>query len=189
MHHLTMLGVVVAGQTWVSRHWERMLAAHPGELDAYETGTLNIDLYVPGDWDRPLSWEPPRDEELSRSSHVKGVALLRKHCHKLGMRIGADFLNTGNYLHPDIVVTKIERLIDGVLQPNNVDVAGRVYYPGAFEHGYYGKMGKRTRIEVVSAVHLRAALSLETGHRVQATLQLTAPSPAPAGSSLTRPSI
>lgn len=173
MQQIILLGVVAPPcEGWATKNWPRMLVAHPGELTDFVPGTFNIDLHATGQWGTPVSWEPPDDEKYSWAARARPEAR------------EFDFVMWGNYLHPDVVVRSIEKIVSGSPHSNRVDVAGRIYYPGGLHPNHkYEKAGKRTRIELVSPVRLRDAIGLADGDRVRVLLEVTAPSPAPAGPS------
>lgn len=157
MERVILRGTVVSGEGWATKHgkWPCMLVAHADEvpdLSEYVLGTFNVNLV------EPKEWTPPRD------------ALCRTKARDRGYELSIDFLQCGNYIHPDLDVVRVNR------EPVN----GKLYYPGnqKLDKAEAPSPIKRPRIEIISKTKLREFLGLQDGEdglEVEVVIAVSAP--------------
>lgn len=132
---LSLHGTIKSDQGWVTTNWPRVLRAHAPTLDGFIPGTLNVQL--------ESIWVPPNDLEYFERARALG-----RERRQQGQTAddGVDFLECGNYIHPDITVVVIA----------GVAVHGLPYYAGSNTD----QKPTRNRLEFFSKEFIRGKLNL-----------------------------
>ena len=139
-------------------NWQRMVNAHGtlfGDLpniSGFIQGTYNVILDTP--------WAPPDDDMGRTNAHNVGVT------NSGQINNGADFLEKGNYVHPDINILSI----NGILVQ-----AGKLYYAGSpTSFSTPGIPGTITRnyLEILSTEDLETLTGTSGGESVTVIIRI-----------------
>jgi len=158
MNPITLRGNWERGDGWPTKHWGRIVAAHLYEVPdiaIYVQGTFNVEL--------DEEWRPPRDEFFRLFARNRGRLLDRAYHN------GGDFLWNGNYIHPELQVTKI----------HGQEIAGLVYYAGVdtwtFNDNRAPERISRQSLEIISKTKITEVLQLDDsniGCEVEVVIQV-----------------
>lgn len=142
-------------------NWQRMVNAHGtlfGDLPSiseFVQGTYNVIL--------DSTWTPPDDDKYRTNAYNVGVA------NSGGINNGTDFLEKGNYVHPDITILSI----------NGFPVlVGKLYYAGSpTSFSTPGVPGAITRnyLEILSTQDLETLTGTSGGESVTVDVRYTPP--------------
>lgn len=120
---------------WASDNWERMTKAHPGELDGFVKGTFNVSL------DQP--WIAPCHEMLARRARDSAI---NRRVHGETDEDGLDFLEKGNYIHPNVAITAI----------NDQPIFAKSYIPAGMHNNFI----PYSAIELIATSRIRNVLQV-----------------------------